>query len=92
MTDLPLCGHGALIVLWIGAAIATVIFAMMVYSIVTFCKSPATATQKFAHRAHVEVIWAIIPILILVVTAAPAVKPLIAVEQGCSVVSLAGTR
>jgi heme/copper-type cytochrome/quinol oxidase subunit 2 len=76
MTELPLCGNNALIVLWTGSAITAAIFAVMVYSIVS-CKSAVTSQAAFVHRTSVEVVWAIIPILILIVTAMPAVKPVI---------------
>lgn len=92
MSDLPLCGHSAVIVLWIGTAITLAIFATMVYSIVSFCKSSTNNTAKFTQRAHAEVIWAVIPILILIVTAAPAVKPLVAVEHGCGQISAVASR
>lgn len=85
MTELPLCGQNALIVLWTGAAIAVAIFAVIVYSIISFCRSPQTTSATFVHHTAVEVIWAVIPILILIVSATPAVRTLVAVNNSCPV-------
>jgi heme/copper-type cytochrome/quinol oxidase subunit 2 len=87
MTELPLCGQSALIVLWTGGGIAAAIFALIVYSIISFCKSPEAAPATFVHRTAIEVIWAVIPILILVLTATPAVKNLLAIGSSCPAVA-----
>lgn len=87
MPDLPLCGHSAIIVLWIGAAITVAIFGLIAHSIISFSKPVDTGAGNFVHHTKVEVVWAVIPVLVLIITAAPAVKPLIAISNSCQVVT-----
>jgi cytochrome c oxidase subunit II len=69
-------------IFWWCVAIAIVVFGVMIYSIATFRKSKgAVADVKFTHSHKVEVIWTIVPILILVVMAIPAAKTLIQIED-----------
>jgi cytochrome c oxidase subunit II len=69
-------------IFWWCVAIAIVVFGVMIYSIATFRKSKgAVADVKLTHSHKVEVIWTIVPILILVVMAIPAAKTLIQIED-----------
>ena len=66
--------NGALIIVWLCAAIAAAVFAMMIGSIITFRRSlrdcpPASLSSKAA-----EILWALIPIAIALGTAIPAVR------------------
>ena len=66
--------NGALITVWVCAAIAAAVFAMMIGSIITFRRSlrdcpPASLSSKAA-----EILWALIPIAIALGTAIPAVR------------------
>ncbi len=92
MTELPFCGHSALMVLWIGIAITIAIFATMVYSIVSFCNSSTNNAARFTQHAYAEVIWAMIPIVILIITAMPSVKQLVAVDHGCGQIAAVAAR
>lgn len=61
-------------ILWIGAFVAAAVFAVMIHSIATFRRGGA---GPGAHpRALAEILWAIVPIFIMVSTALPAVKML----------------
>jgi len=69
-------------IFWWCVAIAIVVFGVMIYSIATFRKSKgAVADVKLTHSHKVEVIWTIVPILILVIMAIPAAKTLIQIED-----------
>lgn len=69
-------------IFWWCVAIAIVVFGVMIYSIATFRKSKgAVADVTLTHSHKVEVIWTIVPILILVVMAIPAAKTLIQIED-----------
>ncbi len=69
-------------IFWWCVAIAIVVFGVMIYSIATFRKSKgAVADVTLTHSQKVEVIWTIVPILILVVMAIPAAKTLIQIED-----------
>ncbi len=69
-------------IFWICVAIAFVVFGVMAYAIVTFRKSKgAVADTSIVHSTKAEIIWTIIPVLILVVMAVPATRTLIAIED-----------
>ncbi len=71
-----------MLILWVCVAIAVVVFAVMIYSIVAFRKSKgAVPASHLTHSTRVEIIWTVIPVLILVVMAVPAAKTLIDIED-----------
>jgi cytochrome c oxidase subunit 2 len=58
------------------------VFGAMIYSLVKFRKSQgAVADTKMVHSTKAEILWTIIPVLILVGMAVPATKALIAIED-----------
>jgi cytochrome c oxidase subunit 2 len=60
-------------VFWICVGIAIVVFGAMIYTLVKFRHSQgAVADTNMLHSTKVEIIWTIIPVLILVVMAVPA--------------------
>jgi cytochrome c oxidase subunit 2 len=60
-------------VFWICVGIAIVVFGAMIYALVKFRQSQgAVADTSMLHSTKVEIIWTIIPVLILVVMAVPA--------------------
>ena len=60
-------------VFWICVGIAIVVFGAMIYALVKFRHSQgAVADTSMLHSTKVEVIWTIIPVVILVVMAIPA--------------------
>ncbi|HTD73455.1 MAG TPA: cytochrome c oxidase subunit II [Steroidobacteraceae bacterium] len=60
-------------VFWICVGIAIVVFGAMIYTLVKFRHSQgAVADTSMLHSTKVEIIWTIIPVLILVVMAVPA--------------------
>lgn len=64
-------------ILWACIAITAAVFGVMIYSIATFPKahtSLARAAATFRHSTIVEILWAIVPIVILIGMATPAVK------------------
>jgi cytochrome c oxidase subunit 2 len=67
--------------LWICIVIGVVVFGAMIYSIFAHRKSKGHKPEQFTHSTTAEVIWTIIPILILVVIAIPATKALIEMEN-----------
>ncbi|TDR20567.1 cytochrome c oxidase subunit II [Marinicella litoralis] len=67
--------------LWICIVIGIVVFGAMIYSIFAHRKSKGFKPDTFTHSTTAEVIWTIIPILILVVIAIPATKALIQMEN-----------
>src|SRR5882757_6941916 len=60
-------------VFWICVGIAVVVFGVMIYSLVAFRQSKgAIPDTTMVHSTKVEIVWTIIPVLILVVMAVPA--------------------
>jgi cytochrome c oxidase subunit 2 len=60
-------------VFWICVGIAVVVFGAMIYSLVKFRRSVgAVPDTTMVHSTKVEIIWTIIPVIILVVMAVPA--------------------
>lgn len=70
-----------MIILWICVAIGVVVFGVMFYSIVNHRKSTGKEAAQFHHSTTAEIVWTIIPFLILVVMAIPATKALILMEN-----------
>ena len=88
MTELARNLAGAnLIVIWACVCIAVAVFTLMLYSIAAFRRTPAESTQTRGTTA--EVLWAIVPIAIVIATAAPAVTALLFVDTGHNATEIA---
>ena len=70
-----------MLILWVCVAIAVAVFAVMIYSVATFRHSKGATPAKFDHSTAAEVIWTIIPVLILVFMAIPAARTLIKIDD-----------
>jgi len=70
-----------MIVLWICVVIGIGVFTVMFTSIVLHRKSRGHTAAKFSHSTKAEIIWTIIPVLILVVMAVPATTALVRMED-----------
>jgi cytochrome c oxidase subunit 2 len=69
-----------MVILWICVVIGVLVFSAMFISIVLHRKSKGHEAAQFTHSMKAEIIWTVIPILILVVMAVPATKALIHME------------
>jgi cytochrome c oxidase subunit 2 len=75
--------NGVLITVWLCAAIGVAIFAAMIASIVTFRRSlrdcpPTSASSQTTSSQAAEILWALIPIAIVLATAIPAMRTIVA--------------
>lgn len=71
-----------MLTLWVCVAIAVVVFGAMIYSMVKYRKSQgAVADTSIVHSTKAEIIWTIIPVLILIGLAVPATKGLVIIED-----------
>jgi cytochrome c oxidase subunit 2 len=71
-----------MIILWWCVAIGIVVFGWMIYSLVKFRRSSgAVPDTSLVHSTKAEIIWTIIPVIILVVMAIPAARTLIKLED-----------
>ena len=64
--------------LWICVGIGVVVFAAMAYAIFAFRKSKGAVAATFTHNTTAEIIWTIIPVLLLIGMSWPATTKLIA--------------
>ena len=83
VTDLARDMYGLhMIVFWICVGIAVVVFGAMIYTLVKFRQSQgAVPDTNMLHSTKVEIIWTIIPVLILVVMAVPAAELILKQED-----------
>ncbi len=70
-----------MISLWVCVAIGVVVFGAMFYSLFAFRKSRGAVAANFHENTTVEVVWTIIPFIILIAMAIPATRTLIALED-----------
>jgi cytochrome c oxidase subunit 2 len=69
-------------VFWICVGIAVVVFGAMIYSLLRFRRSQgAVADVNMIHSTKVEIIWTIVPVVILVVMAIPAAEVILKMED-----------
>ena len=67
-----------MIALWVCVVIGVIVFAAMAYAIFAFRKSKGAVAAQFSHNTTAEIIWTVIPVIILVIMAVPATAKLIA--------------
>jgi len=70
-----------MLIFWICVAIFIAVFGVMFYSIFKHRKSKNYQASQFSHSTKVEIVWTVIPFLILVVMAIPATQVLIKMED-----------
>ena len=62
------------IALWVCVVIGVVVFGVMIYSLIKFRKSKGAVAAQFSGNMTLEIVWAIIPFIILIVLAVPATR------------------
>jgi cytochrome c oxidase subunit 2 len=74
--------HLHMSILYWCVAIAVVVFGVMIYSLLKFRKSQgAVPDTTLLHSTNVEIVWTVIPIIILIFMAIPAARGLIKIED-----------
>ena len=69
-------------IFWICVVIGVVVFAAMIWSLIAFRRSKgAVPDVTMVLNTKVEIVWTIVPVIILVVMAVPAAKTLIEIED-----------
>jgi cytochrome c oxidase subunit 2 len=68
-------------VMWICVGIGFIVFGAMIYSIIMHRKSRGAVAAKFDDNLTVELIWTVVPFIILAFMAVPATKVLLAMED-----------
>jgi cytochrome c oxidase subunit II len=70
-----------MLILWVCVAIGVVVFGAIFYSIFKFRKSQGAVAAQWHESTTVEILWTIVPLIILIVMAVPATKALIMMED-----------
>ena len=70
-----------MLMLWWCVGIGVVVFGAMFYSMIRHRRAAGHAAAHFHHNTLAEVVWTIIPVLILVLMAIPATRALIVMED-----------
>ncbi len=70
-----------IMLLWICLAIFIGVFGVMLYSLINHRKSKGYKAANFHHSTTVEIIWTVIPFIILFAMAYPATKTVIAMKD-----------
>jgi heme/copper-type cytochrome/quinol oxidase subunit 2 len=74
--------NGPLIIAWACAAAAGAVFAAMMFSIATFGRRSGDCPPASAHHKAAEMLWALIPIAIVLAAAMPAFKTMVLAGRG----------
>ncbi|MGR5130933.1 cytochrome c oxidase subunit II [Vibrio alfacsensis] len=70
-----------MLIFYICCAIALAVFGVMFYSIIRHRKSKGAVAANFHESTKVEIVWTVIPVIILIAMAIPATKTLVAMED-----------
>jgi cytochrome c oxidase subunit 2 len=71
-----------MLILWVCVVIAVLVFGAMIYSLIRFRKSRgAVPDTSMVHSNKAEIIWTLIPVVILVAMAVPAARALVQIED-----------
>jgi cytochrome c oxidase subunit 2 len=69
-----------LLIAWVCAAIAVAVFATMLASIITFRTALRDCPRTSVSSKAVEILWVLIPIVIVLATAMPALRMIVPVN------------
>ncbi len=70
-----------MLILWVCVIIGAGVYGAMIVAIVKFRKSKGAVAAKWTHNTTAEVLWTVIPAVILVAMAVPAAETLIRMED-----------
>jgi cytochrome c oxidase subunit 2 len=70
-----------MLILWVCVFIAAGVYLAMIVAIVRFRKSAGATPAKFTHNTTAEVIWTVIPAVILIALAIPSARSLVRLED-----------
>ena len=70
-----------LIIFYICCAIGIAVFGILIYSIIRFRRSKGAKAQDVHEHLGIEILWAVIPFILLVVMVVPATKVLMGIHH-----------
>lgn len=65
-----------MIIFWVCVVIGLIVYGVLIYSLFAFRKSKGAVPAKFHHNTTAEIIWTVIPFIILIGMAIPSTKVL----------------
>ena len=69
-------------IFWVCVVIGAIVFAVMIWSLIAFRKSQgAVPDSTMVHNTKVEIIWTVVPVIILIAMAVPAARTLVEIED-----------
>ncbi len=68
-------------IIWICVGIGVVVFGAMIIAMIKFRKSKGAIPATWSHSTLAEIIWTVVPIIILIVISVPAARALIQIED-----------
>ncbi|MEM8546539.1 MAG: cytochrome c oxidase subunit II [Pseudomonadota bacterium] len=70
-----------MLIFWVCVFIAIVVFGWMILALVLHRKSRGVEAAQFSHSTKAEIIWTLIPVVILVAMAVPAAETMVRIED-----------
>lgn len=70
-----------MLIFWVCVAIAVFVFGWMILALVLHRKSRGVEPAQFSHSTKAEIIWTLIPVVILVAMAVPAAQTMVKIED-----------
>ncbi|GMW06194.1 MAG: cytochrome c oxidase subunit II [Gammaproteobacteria bacterium] len=70
-----------MLVLWVCVVIGVLVFGVMIYAMVAFRKKDGVKPATWDHSTTAEIIWTVIPVMVLVALAIPAARTLVFIED-----------
>ncbi len=70
-----------MLVFWVCVVIGVLVFGVLTYALVAFRKQEGVKPATWNHSTAAEIIWTVIPVIILVFLAVPAARALIMIED-----------
>ena len=82
VTDISILTYDLhMFVIWICVAIGIVVFGAMIVAMIKFRKSQGAEPATWSHSTAAEIIWTVVPILIIIGMTIPAARALIQIED-----------
>jgi cytochrome c oxidase subunit 2 len=63
-------------IIWVCVVIGVIVYGVLIYSLIKYRKSKGAVPATFHHSTKVEIVWTLIPFIILIAMAVPATKVL----------------
>ncbi|MEL7022485.1 MAG: cytochrome c oxidase subunit II [Pseudomonadota bacterium] len=74
--------HGLhMLIFWVCCVIALFVFGWMILALVLHRKSRGVEAAQFSHSTKAEIVWTLIPVLILIAMAVPATQTMLKIED-----------